>query len=323
MTEKSLFWSGLGVGDALHAPYGEEEWTEAWGTLFGSGYNKKVGHGVVRNYLFELLAVATSGSAVSVGPGAALVYGQFYSSDGFGVFPCEIPTTATRFDRIVLRRSWTGTSSSTEMTHLVGTEGAGVPPALQRVPGDTWDVAICSMSVTTGGWVEVTDERKFAPYWTRTSQVLVSACGVASGGTIDVPRYPRGGVWMPSDARSYAAGFWTPPTGLVGDVRVWMLVLTQTAGTVYVHNTARYGGVDEAYNAHEHTTAVSVELEADVRTAIAELTLPYLERSSTPGGTGDWLALYADRRGHVGRGYDTAGPTFFMGWLIEYTEEVL
>lgn len=172
MSERSSFWTGTSVGDAVAAPYdAPNHFSEVLNALAGT--RDKSGDypaasvvsygGIFPGHLNEL-KVTVVGSSVSVNTGRALSYGAWYQNDGDGpvVFPISTPSGATRRDRVVLRKDWT--TQTVRLVLLTGVEGGG-SPAVVRTLGDKYDISLAVISTTTAGVISILfDTRVFLPY---------------------------------------------------------------------------------------------------------------------------------------------------------------
>jgi hypothetical protein len=157
MTEKSFVWNALpAAGDTAFSPYGEDVWADIWGTLFTKDMTKE---GVISEYLSSLL-VTGSTSPVSIGTGAALVYGTFYENDAVYSLAIPTPAVSTRIDVVVLRKDWA--AKTVRIGIVSGVEGGGVP-ALTQTIGATWEISIAEVSITIAGAITVTDSRSYLP----------------------------------------------------------------------------------------------------------------------------------------------------------------
>lgn len=156
MTERSVFWATTNVGDGPSAGYSSTDLFEVFRSLFTGNAGTDYG-GVSPDYLNQLVVTGTS-SPVSVGTGAAIVYGVPYFSSAAVSVTIPTPVSATRIDRIVLRASWS--AQTVRITRIAGVEG-GAAPAITQNAGVTWDVRLAVVSITTAGVITVSDEREF------------------------------------------------------------------------------------------------------------------------------------------------------------------
>ncbi len=153
MAENSLFWAGTATGDA--GPYSDDAFSDFVRKTF---LQDRTLQGPIQGYLGQL-AVTGSTSPVSVATGAALVDGKFYENTASLSVAVPSPVSATRIDRIVLRKSFA--AQTVRVARIAGSEGSGTPPAITQTDGTTWDVKLAQVSITTAGIVTITDERSF------------------------------------------------------------------------------------------------------------------------------------------------------------------
>lgn len=158
MTEKSRFWDGTAVGDATEAPYdAPTEFAVVQMAMTGADFSPNKG-GVFLDDLNLLAPTSPSANTCRIASGKGQVYGTWYHNDANVDTTIPTPASATRIDRMVLRKSWA--SQTVRITRIAGTEGAGVP-AMTQTAGTTWDVPLCQVSITTGGAITITSERYF------------------------------------------------------------------------------------------------------------------------------------------------------------------
>lgn len=177
MTQKSYFWDSptdgsAPVGDASLAPYDQDELCKVLMLVSSTGSMTNKG-GVIDNYLNELVP-ATSAGNVTIGTGAALVFGRALINDALVSFTPAAPAVSTRNDRIVARADWT--TQTARITKVTGAEGGGVP-SLVQTEDTTWDVPLCHYAITTGGVITLVDDREF------TDNTVTFPITVPEGGT--------------------------------------------------------------------------------------------------------------------------------------------
>lgn len=162
MTERSWPWDDTFAGDALAmAPYLADDWTIMLDDILGRGGSYGVFLGAGNG-----LVVTTSPGNTSpciIDTGAAFVAGQYYRNTAPVSIAIPYAYTAIRYDRIVVRRTWS--TKQARLTRLPGIEGAGVP-ALVQDWGNIYDVPVAiitAMHVYLHGGVNstyATDDRK-------------------------------------------------------------------------------------------------------------------------------------------------------------------
>jgi hypothetical protein len=190
MTEISRPWSGTVIGDA--GPYTDQNWRDAWEQMLARGSPNL---GVLRSSYSDFLATGAA-SPIAIAAGAAMINGLYYESDSSVNITVPTPVGATRIDRVVLRKTWA--TQQARLTRIAGVEGAGVPPALTQVDGNTWDIPLWIASITVGGVITLTDERRYiGPF-----------DGLLSQG------YPYNTVY--NSANEEVMAEWTIPAGTMG-----------------------------------------------------------------------------------------------------------
>lgn len=158
MTEKSRFWDGTTTGDATESPYDAgTEFAEVLMAMAEANRLANIG-GVYRGTSGYLAPTISAANTLRVGAGRAFVYGSWYQNDANVDTTIPTPGASTRIDRIVLRKSWVG--QTIRIMRIAGVEG-GAAPALVQIVGTTWDIPICSVTITTGAVMNVTDNREF------------------------------------------------------------------------------------------------------------------------------------------------------------------
>jgi len=155
MTEKSWFWRGLVVGDAVYSKYDADTVAEIWRELFITDHTEE---GVIANVDNELEPSYTATKS-KVDTGAALVDGKFYANDvliekdGFGG-----AGESDRFWRNVLRCSH---GIYYVRTSVSGPGDTGYPN-LTQIEDDVWEIPISKYTSSEGSLTGLTDERIFA-----------------------------------------------------------------------------------------------------------------------------------------------------------------
>lgn len=156
MVERSRFWNGTSVGDAVQAPYdAPDEFAQVLRCMIDAEAfpSKTV---VFSDVMGELLVQGTSAPTAIVSSGCALVHGSWYETDTFINLPGTFPSGSTRMDLIVLRKDWG--AQTVRVVRIVGTEGGGIP-AVTQSPGFRWDAPIAMLTLTTSGTMAIQDRR--------------------------------------------------------------------------------------------------------------------------------------------------------------------
>jgi hypothetical protein len=229
-----MFWDGASLGDAnlmtettsegtgYHMSH-EDVVSPFVDRMFRTIWNGTGNRGVLYNWQNEL-AVTGVGSPVSVGQGAAIVYGLYYENTAALNVAIPTPTSDTRIDRLVVRRDWS--AQTARVTRIVGTEG-GSAPAITQSPAPTgtgiYDIPLAECSITTGGVITVTDEREYCTYCTgvpasgfTATQLQNSSIDWADRATTTKSFFLGGGDIEPSPVNgrfSYKYGYHSDLTG--------------------------------------------------------------------------------------------------------------
>ncbi len=147
MAESSIFWPTGTTGDGA-SPYTD---TQLFAWLRRTFTKNPAAEAVLRGYANELQVTAGSGK-VTVGTGAAYVYGIPYENNAALDIAIPTPSSNTRYDCIVLRADWT--AKTVRLARVAGTEGGGIPSKTQT-PGSIYEVSIATIMVTTGGQMTI------------------------------------------------------------------------------------------------------------------------------------------------------------------------
>jgi hypothetical protein len=180
MAESSALWTTNGTGDGLSGGFTRTELAGIFRLLTVSpNYG-----GVIADYEFEL-SVTISGSTLSVRTGKAIAYGFVYTNTATVNLTFPTPTTQYRFDRVVLRASWS--LQTVRLTRVAGTEG-NPAPSLTQSAGTTWDIPLYTILCQPTGTVEIyTDDREYislvAPLGVTEEKLAASA--VATDGLLN------------------------------------------------------------------------------------------------------------------------------------------
>jgi len=166
MAETSRPWPGTVLGDC--GPYSATQWDDAWENMFTQDNSDT--EGVLPGVLNELEVTNPAANTARVATGAALVKGKYYGNSANVDVNIPTPSSDTRIDRIVLRSLWS--AQTVRVTRIAGTEGAGVP-AITQVDGNTWDLTLAQVEITTSGAITITDEREYCHYATRVSTAML------------------------------------------------------------------------------------------------------------------------------------------------------
>lgn len=162
MTEKSYFWNGNSVGDAVNAPYTIDAIHEIFNQIFCS---KMTSEGVIKGYANGLQGTNPSGLNISINTGAAIVYGRFYENDAAIASTVTAPGAGFNYYTYVLRL--TGGATQTIRVVRLGPSTTDYPTVTQSAPTfpdppSTWEIELFRVRVSSASAVVMTDRRS---YW--------------------------------------------------------------------------------------------------------------------------------------------------------------
>lgn len=158
MAERSQFWTTGTTGDGT-SQFSQQQLLEWLRDTFTS--DQFSAESVLAGVGGQLLCTGVSGASpsMSVATGAAYVYGFYYQSTTASSLSITKPTIGTTGGRVVLRADWT--AQTVRLIVRQSADGTSTPPAATQTPGTTYEVSLCTYTVTTGGTVTVTDVRDF------------------------------------------------------------------------------------------------------------------------------------------------------------------
>lgn len=162
MSERSIFWTTGTSGDGA-SPYTQADlfsWLKR--TLIRSVTTEGVHPGVGGE-----LAPTVSSNTVTIAAGAALVNGIPYENTSPLAVVIPVPTLGTTGHRIVLRADYS--AHTVRITHLASNDGVAVIPNKEQADNTRWDIDVCSLTITTGGVISLTDLRQFLHFNSKVS----------------------------------------------------------------------------------------------------------------------------------------------------------
>jgi hypothetical protein len=318
MAQRSLFWDTEGLGDG--GPYSQANLHDQFlRCILGATGNR----GVVPGWRDGLLVSGTS-SPLSVAAGGAAVYGLLHDSDAAVSVSLPTPSAGhSRYDRVVLRRSWA--EQTIRVARVAGVAGViPVVPALTQSPGAIYEVPLATALVTDAGTVTLTDAREFLAFPTAWPAGIVGLGDYAEGavGAAEIPNRTRyelkGGGSIRPDATNpctWTAGgsydYWEfadaatnagwvtfmAPVGLVGSVNFYLWSVPDVNGAgggaenAQWDYSAFYGAGDVAPT--NATGTVNADQQARVNTRVYRDQLI----AALPATEGQPIALQVSRDG--------------------------
>jgi len=175
MAERSRFWDGIILGDAVAVGQ-----THLHDQFFRSVINGTGNRGPLFGWRNDML-VSGGSSPLSVAAGGGCVYGMLYDSDA--AVSVSIPTPSSglsRYDLVVLRRDW-----SVQQVRIARVAGVAalVPavPALTKTAGTIWEVPLATLLIDDAGTIVATDTREFCAFTTEWPLNIVATDMYAEG----------------------------------------------------------------------------------------------------------------------------------------------
>lgn len=154
MTQVSYYWGGTVTGDAVQAPYSDDEFSDLWAILF---LQDRTTQGVIGGYNGTLFVSNPAGTTIRVISGAAIVDGKLYLNTANVDFTVTAPGAGSNYYRIVLQKDWT---AQTVRLAQLG-PNAVAPPAVTQSDGTTWEISLATVQITSGGVITITDTRDY------------------------------------------------------------------------------------------------------------------------------------------------------------------
>lgn len=177
MTERSRFWNGLVLGDAVEAPYdAQEEFARVQQSVAGVDTDVNGGK-VFSRALNELACSLPVGTGpINVATGRAIVDGTWYENDAIKSLTPTVPGAGFDYGYVVLTKD-----AAVQTVRLALVQQAGSLPALTQTHGVTWQYPLYSyMIASVSGVIVLTDLRTFAPYGSGGSGMELLAKAIVS-----------------------------------------------------------------------------------------------------------------------------------------------
>lgn len=342
MTERSLFWDGVALGDC--GPYTSAQLHDQMlRSITGCTGDK----GVLLNWLNNL-EVTGETSPVSVNTGAALVYGRFFESDSAVSLTISTPNTGySRYDVIVVRRDIS--TQTIRLGKVIGTASLVTPsvPALTQDPASTYEIPLAYILVDDTGALEITDARDWAVYSSSWPAALVTGDMIV-GSEITADKMANQTRWEVKGAGQIEPDntnpctltvganydFWDFATAVTNEAWVYFMAPTGlVAGSLafYLWNApdaAAAGNVDWEYSVYYGDSDVGALTNATGSTVVAQggraVANSYRDAFFTITTAivteGQIIALQVRRDG--GGGVDTYGSSMrLLGIEMEWTAD--
>lgn len=157
MAESSMLWDTTGTGDGLVGGYTENNWIDFLKDIFLAGLEASAG--VLLSNSGSNLACTGTATPIAVAAGSAIVAGFFYKNTASVNLAVTTPVVGTTGGHVVLRASWT--AQTVRLVAVRNTDGVAGIPSLTQSAGTTWEIRLCSFTITTGGVITITDARTY------------------------------------------------------------------------------------------------------------------------------------------------------------------
>ena len=164
MVETRLPWGGIAVGDS--GPYTDDQWSDTWRKLLT---RDRTLEGVLPDYLNELAVSNPAGVTIRVASGGAAVDGKVYDNTANVDNVGAVPGGGSNFYTVVLDKDFV---AQTVRVSLLG-PNVVAPPVVTQADGVTWEIALATVEITSGGVVTVTDVRVYCHYNTEISTSMI------------------------------------------------------------------------------------------------------------------------------------------------------
>lgn len=151
MAESSFLWDSGAGGDA--SPHSESDVAAMFAAMMG-------GSGVLKGYLNDLVPTV-SGSHILMNTGWAFVDGHPYRNSASLDTTITTPSIGTTGHRLVLRADWS--AQTVRLVDKASSDGTSSIPAQTQTSGTTYEITICTLTITTGGAITMSDVRAYAP----------------------------------------------------------------------------------------------------------------------------------------------------------------
>jgi hypothetical protein len=156
MAESSRFWTTNATGDGPVGGYTQQQFYDFMRKVFIT--DQEATRGVVFGEQGALACTGTA-SPIAVAAGSAIVYGFFYESTASVNLTVTTPAVGTTGGRVILRAGWS--AQTVRLVAVRNTDGQIAIPTLTQSAGSTWEISLATFTITTGGVIALTDDRKY------------------------------------------------------------------------------------------------------------------------------------------------------------------
>ena len=188
MAELSLPWDGTATGDK--GPFTDDEWRDVFRALgMGGGLVGAANVGVVGGLLNGLRMTTAGNNDLTINTGYAIVDGTVYYNSASKSTTSASPSVGTTGRMVVLKKDWT--AQTIRIAIITSNDGTAAIPSVTQSGGTTWEIPLCSFTITTGGVIAaLTDLREF------TNPISIPFV-IDGGGAVISTGIAAGDIWIP------------------------------------------------------------------------------------------------------------------------------
>ncbi|KKN66976.1 hypothetical protein LCGC14_0466560 [marine sediment metagenome] len=231
MVESSLPWGGIVTGDAILAPYSDDQWSDMYRKMF---IRDRTVQGVVGGYANELEVTDAGGTTIRVATGIALVDGKFYENT---VNVDNASSGNTVYWLVGLQKDFAGQEVRIFARGPYASEAAALL-ALIQTDGVIWEIPLATVLTDAAGDVDVvTDQR----VWVLRPllETIFIPCGFVYNRTDPINEYLEEtaigltGVKMQDAKNSEAHGWFILPANYYSDLTVKAVLFGGNGNNIY------------------------------------------------------------------------------------------
>ncbi len=152
--ETSSVWGDTTIGDAIEAPYDDDEFSSMLGAMIVAS---RTIQGVLFGRLNRLEVTNPSGLTIQVDSGNAIVDGKLYTNDDVLALTLDAaPGSGTDYYTVDLRKTF---ALQIVRAVLDGPVNGGPYPALDQTEGTIWEIKLAEITHTSAGVITIFDRR--------------------------------------------------------------------------------------------------------------------------------------------------------------------
>lgn len=314
MTVTTMLWPTNGTGDGTGSGYTDAQ-TQRLFRLVGGLAGREDVAGVFYGEGGSLEVTYDSASTLEVAAGAALVYGIPLFSSAVEVL--VLPSVAATTGGVVYARVNWATQLGTIAVRQ-NTSGNTAIPALVQTAGTTWEIALATYQVTSGGVATVTDARTFCnvSLRERTLPLITSRTYTPYATPLEADAF---GLYLDTGVSQVVVFFFSVGEKMLVDLPVRLIVVGVEDGLGTGNAVMRLRIAPGQFDVSVPTPttlfdgSVAIADAFNYRELINEECGSYLE-------AGDNVLVHVYRDGDDGA--DTGAPIYLSGVRIQYYEAI-